>query len=70
MCHEVASGPVSDSPSPTTAATIKSGLSKRSSAGMRKHVPQFASFVDRTGSLRRAVTADAAGKRELFEELK
>ena len=27
-CHEVASGPVSASPSPTTAATIKSGLSK------------------------------------------
>ena len=27
-CHEVASGPVSASPSPTTAATIRSGLSK------------------------------------------
>ena len=27
MCHEVASGPVSDSPSPTTAATIRLGLS-------------------------------------------
>src|SRR5271157_5466324 len=36
---------------------------------MRKHVPQFAPFVDRTGSLRRAVTADAARKRELLEEL-
>src|SRR5215469_9448913 len=28
MCQEVARGPVSDSPSPTTAATIRSGLSK------------------------------------------
>ena len=27
MCHDVASGPVSASPSPTTAATIRSGLS-------------------------------------------
>src|SRR5262249_8288545 len=27
ICHEVARGPVSDSPSPTTAATISSGLS-------------------------------------------
>ena len=27
-CHEVASGPVSDSPSPTTTDTIKLGLSK------------------------------------------
>src|SRR5579864_242902 len=27
-CQEVARGPVSDSPSPTTAATINSGLSK------------------------------------------
>ena len=28
MCQEVASGPVSASPSPTTAATMSSGLSK------------------------------------------
>src|SRR5215470_15150206 len=27
ICHDVASGPVSDSPSPTTAETISSGLS-------------------------------------------
>src|SRR5271167_2681884 len=36
---------------------------------MRKDVAQFASFVDRTGRLRRAVTADPAWKRELLEEL-
>ena len=36
---------------------------------MRKDVAQFASFVDRTGRFRRAVTADPAWKRELLEEL-
>src|SRR5208337_126884 len=38
-------------------------------ASMREHIPQFASFVDRTGSFGSAMTADAAGKRELLEEL-
>ena len=38
-------------------------------AGVRQHVTQFTAFVDRAGRLRRAVTADPAGKRELLEEL-
>ena len=42
---------------------------ERRAAGMREHVAQFAAFVNRAGSLRRAVAADAAGKRELLEEL-
>ncbi len=42
---------------------------ERRTAGMREHVAQFASFVDRTGSLRRAVTSDTAREGELFEEL-
>src|SRR5208337_1779368 len=45
------------------------GIIECSAAGMRKHVAQFAAFVDRTGGLRGAVTADPARKRELFEEL-
>src|SRR5579864_8307607 len=36
---------------------------------MGKHVSQFASLMDGTGSFRRAVTADAARKRELLEKL-
>src|SRR5580693_2983004 len=42
---------------------------ERSPAGVGEHVSQFASFVDRTRSLRRAVTADAARERKLSEEL-
>src|SRR5271167_511687 len=38
-------------------------------AGMRKHVSQFASFVNRTGSFRRAVAADAPREGKLSEEL-
>src|SRR5271165_408473 len=38
-------------------------------AGMRKHVSQFASFVNRTGSFRRAVAADATREGKLSEEL-
>src|SRR5271165_2167459 len=40
-----------------------------SAASMRKHISQLAAFVDRTGSFRGAMAADAAGKRELLEEL-
>src|SRR5271166_4273704 len=38
-------------------------------ASVREHIPQFAAFVDRPGSFRSAMAADAAGKRELLEEL-
>ena len=37
-------------------------------AGMRQHVAEFASFMNRAGRFGRAVTADAARKRELLEE--
>ena len=44
---------------------IVEGRAKR----VRHAVPEFTALVDRPGRLRRAVAADAAGKRELFEEL-
>src|SRR5262249_9023925 len=40
-----------------------------SAAGVGEHVAQLAPLVNRTGSLRRAVAANAAGKRKLLEEL-
>src|SRR5271157_1415142 len=40
-----------------------------SAAGMREYVSQFAAFVDGPGSFGGAMAADAAGKRELLEEL-
>ena len=45
------------------------GIVVRGATGVREHVAQFPAFMDRTGRLRRAVAADAAGKRELLEEL-
>ena len=36
--------------------------------GVRDGIAEFAAFMNRTGRLRRAVTADAAGKRETAEE--
>src|SRR5271165_3621904 len=45
------------------------GIVERRSAGVRKDIPQFTSFVNRAWSLRRAVAADSAGERELFKEL-
>ena len=42
---------------------------KGCAAGMRKHVSQFASFVNRTGSFRCTVAADAPGEGKLLEEL-
>src|SRR5215469_13949604 len=44
------------------------GIVERSAASVGKHVAQLAAFVNRTRSLRRAVTADAAGERKLLEE--
>ena len=38
------------------------GIVECRAAGMGKHIAQFAPFVNRTGSFRRAVAADAAGK--------
>jgi hypothetical protein len=45
------------------------GIVERRAAGVREHVAQFAAFVDGARRFRRAVAADAAGKRELLEEL-
>src|SRR5215472_3818778 len=42
---------------------------KRCAAGVRKHVSQFASLMNRTRSFRRAVATDATRERKLFEEL-
>src|SRR5215469_3120372 len=38
-------------------------------AGMGKHVAQLASLMNRAGSLRGAVTADASGEGKLLKEL-
>src|SRR5271166_6019919 len=40
-----------------------------SAAGVREYISQFTAFVDRTGSFGGAMASDAAGKRELLEEL-
>jgi hypothetical protein len=45
------------------------GIVESSAAGMREHVAELPSFVDRTRRLRRAVTPDTAWEGELFEEL-
>src|SRR5580693_6530463 len=40
-----------------------------SSVRMREGIAQLAAFVNRTGSLRRAMRTDPSGKRKLLEEL-
>ena len=45
------------------------GIVERSAAGVRKHIAEFAAFVDRAWRFGSAVAADAAGKGELLEEL-
>ena len=45
------------------------GIVEGSATGVRKHVAEFASFMDRARRFGRAVTADAAGKGKLLEEL-
>ena len=44
------------------------GVVEGSAAGMREHVPEFASFMDRAWCFGSAVAADAARERELPEE--
>ena len=61
----VASGPVSASPSPTTQATIRSGLSKAAPNACDSAVAELAALVDRARRLGRHVARNAAGKREL-----
>ena len=45
------------------------GIIKSSAAGVRKHIAQLAAFMDGARCLRSAVATDAAGERELLEEL-
>ena len=44
------------------------GIVERGAEGMRQRVPQLAAFVNRTGRLRRDMTRNAAGERELREQ--
>src|SRR5215510_6951161 len=41
---------------------------ERGAARVREHVTELTSFVNRSGRLRRAVTANATGEGKLFEE--
>ena len=66
--QEPASGPVSASPSPTTAATIRSGLSNAAPKACDQHVAELAALVDRAGRRHADVARDAAGRRELAEQ--
>jgi hypothetical protein len=43
------------------------GVVERRPECVRERISQLASFVDRTGRLRRDVTGNASGERELFE---
>src|SRR3982074_869301 len=68
-CHEVASGPVSASPSPTTTATIRSGLSNAAPNPCERLYPPPPPFMTAPRSLRRARAPEPTRKRELLEEL-
>jgi hypothetical protein len=61
-CQEVAKGPVSASPSPITQATISPGIVKGGAKGVAQGITQFAAFVNRSGSRRRHMARNAAGK--------
>src|SRR4026209_1299294 len=69
-CQDVASGPVSASPSPMTQATMTPGLAgamplgtaDRQAVGVREAVAEFAAFVNRAWRFRRHMTADVARK--------
>src|SRR5215831_8497072 len=47
----------------------QAGIVEGSAAGMREDIPELASLMDRARRFRSTVTADAARKRELLEEL-
>ena len=67
-CQEVASGPVSASPSPTTTLTIRSGIVERGAEGVRDAVAQFAAFVNGARNLGRAMAPQLSWKRKSAEE--
>src|ERR1017187_2900512 len=68
-CHAVASGPVSASPSPTTQATIKPGLSNTAPNEWLSESPNSPPLVDRAGRLGRRMAGYPPGKRKLNEKL-
>ena len=45
-CQAVASGPVSASPSPTTQATMSSGIVERRAERVAQRIAELAAFVD------------------------
>ena len=68
-CQEVASGPVSASPSPMTQATIRPGLSNAApNAWLSEYPSSPPSWID-PGVVGRDVAGDPAGERELLEQL-
>src|SRR5271156_5621550 len=81
MCHEVASGPVSDSPSRGSersgfrfAITHRRGndqlwIVESGATGVGEHIAELSAFMNRSWRFRSAVAADSAGERELLEEL-
>ena len=66
--HEPSSGPVSASPSPTTAADDQIGIVERGAERVREHVAELAAFVDRARRRRAHVARNAVGRRELSKE--
>ena len=68
-CQLVASGPVSDSPSPDRDGHDQVGIVERRPKAMGKAVAEFAALVNRSRSLRSAMAADASRKRKLLQEL-
>ena len=69
MCQEVASGPGFRFPVADYRRDDQVGIIERGAAGVRKHIAEFAAFMNRARRFRSAVTADAARERELLEEL-
>ena len=58
-CHDVASGPVSASPSPTHAGHDEIGIVEHRAERMAERIAQLTALVDRAGALRRDVTGNA-----------
>ena len=66
--QEPSSGPVSASPSPTTATASEIGVVEDGAERVREHVAELSPFVDRPGRRRAHVARYAAGRRELAKE--
>ena len=66
--HEPSSGPVSASPSPTTASAMQVGVVHHRAERVHEDVAELAALVDRAGRRHRDVARDAAGCGELAEQ--